>query len=243
MASPDTRRLCEKLFERLDWAGLGDVYCDEGGEAFWDEHRDPALAFGLRWAEALERRLGSGGGSSLYVGAAVAELPALLFEARELGRFVVATNLRATECELVNAGLRAVGVGPDELRLQPVDARARVDEGPFDHLGFVSVLTDPERFPTLSGVAYGRLPPVLLDTDTFERERAEALDLVVAVCGALSLPALVTTTSEEVPWIMRWAGDRGAVVEADDETVESAVVGDPFGFLMVSESFPSESRE
>src|SRR5690606_32090939 len=102
MVRADTRELLKRLFDALDWAALGEIYCDEGGEAFWREHRRPARIAGLGWADALASRLPPGG-RSLYVGAGVAELPAMIAERRELGRTVVATNLRARECEVLDA--------------------------------------------------------------------------------------------------------------------------------------------
>ena len=53
MGRSETDRVLRHLFRALDWRALGDVYCDEGGEAFWAEHRGKALRLGLRWADAL----------------------------------------------------------------------------------------------------------------------------------------------------------------------------------------------
>ncbi|MFO1053663.1 MAG: hypothetical protein U1F36_15720 [Planctomycetota bacterium] len=226
-------KLLDRLFASLDWHLLGSVYCDTGGDAFWEEHRKPALRQGRRWAEALAERLPQGG-TSLYVGAGVAELPAMLREVRSLGRRVLAGNLRVEECSILDAGLRAVGVAPNELTILPVDARSLCAQGPFDHLSLVSILSDPERWPVSSAVGYGRMPPVLLDVDTFVRERGEILALASDLVAALRTPAWITTTAEEVPWLMHVAEVSGRSLESDDEMIETAIVGDPIGFLRLA---------
>ena len=227
-----TRTLIERLFAVLDYDVLGEVYCDEGGDAFWQEHRGPALENGLVWARAVAERLRPGG-CSLYAGAGVAELPAVVTEVRDLGRRVVATNRRSAECDAINAALREVGVDPAELRIEECDAATRACDGPFDHVALVSVLTDPETWPVLSDVTYGLVPPVLLDVAQFTAERDEAGALAAAVLGALELPGTVTTTVDEIPWIMHWAAERGVEVEADELTIATALVGDPLGFLRI----------
>ena len=82
------------VFDILDYAALGAIYCDEGGEAFWEERRGPAQQLGIQLAEVLLQRL-TPDGHSLYVGAGVAEIPALIMETLELRRAVRACNLRA----------------------------------------------------------------------------------------------------------------------------------------------------
>lgn len=227
-----TRAGSRRLFDRLDWSALGAIYCEEGGEAFWDEHREPALELGLRWAEALGPRLRAGG-LSLYVGAGVAELPVLLHEVLDLDRRVIAANRRAEECAVLAAGLRAAGLDLPGLEWAPVDARERLVDGPFDHLALVSALTDPETWPLVSAVTYGRVPPVLLDLEAFARERADVAALVSELGAALDRPATITTTVDEVPWLMAWADSQGLEVDADDELIDTAIVGDPLGFLRV----------
>ena len=44
---------------------------------------------------------------------------------------------------------------------------------------------------------------------------------------------MVTTTVDEVAWFLDWSGCSGASIEADDEVIETAIVGDPLGFLAV----------
>lgn len=229
----DIDRLFDSLFEALDWSRLGAIYCDEGGEAFWAARRKSVLKLGRAWGRALVARLPAGG-TSLYVGAGVAELPAMLIETRELGRRVVASNLRAEECAVLDAGLRAVEVLPEELSILPVDARTLLGRGPFDHLAVVSALTDPETWPVVSAVTYGRMPPVVLDLTAFAAEREAILALTSSLCAALALPAWITTTGDETPWFVHVARARGLELQPDDEMIETAVVGDPIGFLRVA---------
>lgn len=215
----------------LDWRALGEVYFHWGGEDFWVEKRPAVLQLGEQLARALVGRLPKGG-RSLWIGAGVAELPVLLAETVVLGREVVATNLRAAEVEALNQGLAAAA--PDAaLRYVAADARTAGGEGLFDHVGCVSVFTDPETWPTLSGVSYGRLPPVQVDVERFVAEREAARGLAAAAFARLSRPGTITTTAEEVAWFLEQAGLAGAPIEASEELIDTAVVGDAVGFLRV----------
>ena len=104
------------------------IYCNEGGDAFWTVHRGPARRLGCEWADALGPRL-TPGGRSLYVGAGVAELPAMLHETLDLGRTVVAANLRGEEIEILKAGMRSVGIDAPGLEWVASDVRERAQPG------------------------------------------------------------------------------------------------------------------
>ena len=71
-----TAAALERLMAVLDYQSLGEIYCDDGGAAFWQDRREAVVELGLAWAAQLGERLGEGG-TSLYVGAGVAELPPL----------------------------------------------------------------------------------------------------------------------------------------------------------------------
>ncbi len=124
--APRTRAAIAAIFTRLDYRTLGRIYCDEGGDAFWRAKKGPCQRFGIKLAETLRGRLKQGG-RSLYVGAGVAELPALAMETMEWGRIVTACNLRADEVEVLNQAC-----GDAAFRFVHQDA-ADVD-GTFDHL-------------------------------------------------------------------------------------------------------------
>lgn len=229
--TPETVEMISSLLAELDYAALGGIYCDQGGEAFWEDRRAPVLEAGLAWAAALGRRLQPEGGS-LYVGAGVAELPALVTEALDLGRRLGVANLRAAECEILNRGLASSGL-EDRIRFVAGGVEAHLDNGPFDHLSVVSVLDDPETYPLVSGVTYGRIAPVLLDVAGFCQERDMVRALVAALFDAMGTPFVITTTAEEVAWFLHEAEARHLQVAADDESIETALVGDPIGFLTV----------
>jgi len=226
--SSDTRALLQRLMDALDYAALAEIYCDHGGEAFWVDRRGAVVDLGLSWAGELANRLPLGG-RSWYVGAGVAELPALLTEVCDLKRECSVTSLRAAECETLNASIEAVGLA-ERLRFCAGDAADATGAG-FDHLSLVSVLDDPETYPWISAVTYGRASALDLDVSAFEAERDKIRALVRRLCDALAFPALVTTTFDEAPWILERAAELGVVVDGDETMVETAVVGDPVGFL------------
>jgi hypothetical protein len=217
--------LVRQVIADLDGAAVGRVYCDEGGDEFWAHRRQPVVDLGLRWARALAARVPRGG-HSLYVGAGVAELPVMLVETLDLERRVVACNLREQECSLINTVLEAHGL---PLRIHHADASAMAQ--PSDHVAVVSVLSDPESYPTVSAVTYGRVHPALIDPTTLAVECQGVRRLVRAVLAPLVLPGVVTTTVEEVPWILEWAVGCRVRAEADGLMVETAIVGDPVGFV------------
>lgn len=224
-------RLCERVLDALDWEALGAIYFHADGERELRARRARLLEQGMGLARAVLRRL-SRDGRSLHVGAGLVELPVLIAECRVRARTVRAVNLRRRECEVVNEALRRHGLR--ELRLEPVDAAAAAAAGGYDHLGCISVFTDPETWPLLSDVAYGRIAPVQLDVERFLAEREAARGLARSLFGGLARPATVTTTAEEAAWFLEAAAAAGVPIEADDELLPTAIVGDPVGFLRVA---------
>lgn len=221
--------LARRVFAACDWRQLGELYFHEHGERHWRERLPRVLELGGALARRLLRALPRHG-RSLWVGAGVAELPVLLAETLQHERTVVAANRRTAECELLNAALAAADL---PLRYVAGDARSVLPGDTFDHVGCISVFTDPETWPVLSDVAYGRVAPVQLDVERFMAERGEAQALARALFARLQRPGHVTTTAEEVGWFADAAAAAGAVVDADDELVPTAVVGDPVGLLVV----------
>lgn len=226
MASSDMsllQRETSAVFRRLDYAALADIYCDEGGEDFWRAMRGPCQRLGLRIASALRGRLRRGG-RSLYAGAGVAEIPAMLMERLDLGREILACNLRIREVALLR---RAYGPAASSFRAQDA-AKA---PGRFDHLWMVSVLNDPEEFPELSALSYGRADPSRFRPREFAAQRRAVRRLADRCLRKLSLPALVTTSIEEVVWVEEWCARRGVACQVEKKTYPSAPVGDPVCFI------------
>ncbi|MCA8951877.1 MAG: hypothetical protein KDE27_20375 [Planctomycetes bacterium] len=228
------KQVLDEVLAAIDWRALGDVYFHEAGEAELRERQPRIVELGAELGSALGRRLPRGG-RSLWVGAGIGELPALLAEVLEHGREVVATNLRGAECDILNRALAAAGQS-SSLVYRAVDAREVAAAGAFDHVGCVSLFTDPETWPLLSDVAYGRIAPVQLDVERFAAEREDARGLARALFDALARPGWITTSAEEAPWFLEQATLVGASYDADDELVETAIVGDPVGFLQILEA-------
>jgi len=222
-----TRKRITSIFRRLDYDALGRVYCDEGGEAFWKDRRGACQEFGIRIAEALLDRLPAGG-RSLYVGAGVAEIPMIAAESFDLGRTVAAFNLRADEVGVLNDACRDEGFFWSS-------ADAGRAEGTFDHLWIVSVLNDPERFPELSALSYGRANPAVFNCRRFEQERNAVISLTAASMAKLATPAWVTTSVEEIPWIAAWCQQTEKTFVVDGDDYPTAIVGDPLCFIRIAE--------
>ena len=223
--APATRRLVTEVYHRLDYGALGPVYCYEGGDEFWLAKRGPCERLGSRVAVVLRRKLRRGG-RSLYVGAGVAELPALMMEVLELDRTVEPYNLRRAEVSALNPACHSI-----PLAFRAVDAAKA--KGRFDHLWMVSVLNDPERFPNLSPLSYGRGDALTLDPVKFEKERRIVRALISLCMGKLALPGLVTTTTEEVIWIAEWCHKRRIPYAVGKRYYPTALVGDPICFIQI----------
>lgn len=220
-----TRHAISRVFNLLDYDMLGPVYCDEGGDDFWRAKRKPCQRLGITLAEALLRRLRPGG-RSLFVGAGVAEIPVLAMETLELGRQVSAFNLRQDEMRVLNRACRSL---PFRFRAQDAGKAA----GRFDHLWIVSVLNDPERFPELSPVSYGRANPLTFQPARFAAERRIVRSLTARCLRKLILPALVTTSTEELVWIAEWCHRRGIPYKVEKKEYPTALVGDPICFIRI----------
>jgi hypothetical protein len=220
-----TRRVITQVFDHLDYKCLEAVYCYEGGDEFWRRKREPCRRLGTKVAEILVRKLPPGG-RSLYVGAGVTELPALLAEALELRRQVEPYNLRRSEVTVLNHACRGLPV-----RFRPFDAS--MAQGRFDHIWIVSVLNDPERFPHLAPMSYGRADPVTFDPVRFQKERRTVQSIVDRCMPKLDLPGLVTTSAEEVVWIADWSHRHSIPYRVERRQYPTALVGDPICFVRI----------
>src|SRR2546422_5308152 len=93
---PATLRDITRIFDSLDYQTLGPVYCDEGGDAFWEERRGPCQGLRATLAAVPRDRLPPGGRRP-YVGGRVAELPPPLMEKNQLPRSGAVYKLTADE--------------------------------------------------------------------------------------------------------------------------------------------------
>ena len=156
----------------------------------------------------------------------------LAVEACELGREVEPCNLRSNEVELLNA---ACGALPFRFKSAPSSTAKGKGKGKgrFDHVWIVSVLNDPEKYPELSALSYGRANPVMFDPRSFERERKIVKRLAASCLGKLSIPGLVSTSVEEIPWIIDWCARAGIRYRLEQHTYPAALVGDPVCFIRI----------
>jgi hypothetical protein len=160
------------------------------------------------------------------VGAGVAELPMLLAEAIDLQRHVEPYNLRRSEVVVLNETCRRLPV-----KFRNRDAASA--QGLFDHVWMVSVLNDPERFPHLAPLSYGRADPVTFDPVRFQKEQRIVQAIVDRCMPKLTLPGLVTTSTEEVIWIADWCHRKHIPYVVERRQYPTALVGDPICFVQI----------
>ena len=222
---PSTRKNIRTVFQALDYGSLAPIYCEEGGDAFWKAHRGSCERLGLKLSRVLKEHLESGG-RSLYVGAGVAELPMIIMEMKELDRSVSAHNLRRQEVEVIHQAC------PDLTQcLQSTDAQSA--SGHFDHIWIVSVLNDPERFPEVAALSYGRANPATFDPIKFSNERTIVQTTTKKCLKKLTKPGLVTTSVEEIPWITQWCENQIISYRIGEQDYPTAIVGDPICFIEI----------
>jgi hypothetical protein len=147
-------------------------------------------------------------------------------ETMELGRTVEPYNLRRAEVAALNRACHSI-----PITFHAADAAST--RGRFDHLWMASVLNDPERFPHLSPLSYGRGNPLTLDLLKFDTERRIVRALVARCMGKLARPGLVTTTTEEVIWIAEWCHRHRVPYRVGTRYYSTALVGDPICFIQI----------
>jgi hypothetical protein len=113
------------------------------------------------------------------------------------------------------------------------DKDAGQAKGRFDHLWIVSVLNDPERFPHVAPLSYGRADPVTFNPTLFQKERKIVQSIVDRCMPKLSLPGLVTTSTEEVIWIADWCHRKKIPYLVERRHYPTALVGDPVCFIKI----------
>ena len=152
----------------------------------------------------------------------------LTMERIALRRDVEAYTLRRVEASVLNAACRAAGIPLSIKAKDAATARAS-----FDHLWIVSVLNDPERFPELSALSYGRANPATFNAIIFSKEQRAVRALAARCLSKLHLPAIVTTSVEEIPWIADWCKCRGLACSIEPEDYPSAIVEDPVCLMSI----------
>lgn len=225
--SASTRQAIARVFDQLNYTRLESIYCYEGGDEFWRRKREPCRRLGTNVAGVLVKKLPPGG-RSLYVGAGVTELPSLLAEAIDRQRHVEPYNLRRLEVTVLNRACRGL-----PFRFHACDAS--LAQGRFDHIWMVSVLNDPERFPHLAPLSYGRADPVTFDPVRFQKERRISQAIVNRCMAKLSVPGLVTTSAEEVLWIADWCHRHRIPYHVERNQYPTALVGDPICFIKIGQ--------
>lgn len=221
----------------LDWELLGGLYCHEGGEDFFgDADREALLDAGLRLAGELGELLAQVRGQvgrSLYLGAAVAELPLLLFEHLVVERKLAWTLLPGPEAQELDRALTAVS-GRLGLDLPRPRQSAVVPGGRIDLLWCASVLTDPIAFPGLHDELYRRRGTELAaGGGNVPAERRAAAELTDAATAELHPPALLVTSEEELPFFVRALEPRGLELVVPPAGRTSPIVGDVLRFCRV----------
>ncbi len=215
--------------DELDWERLGRAYCEGDGTDFFDaELRERWLDVGLQIADALARELRGAGGRSLYVGAALAEVPTMLVESIMLGRDLVWINLPGDEIDELTRVMRLASEQFDvALPMPSFEPLESLPRASFDHVWMVSVLTDPDHFPALHDELYERRGTDLATgRGSVEDDRARAEQVAGRVLDAASPNAIVTTSDEELEVLRTAARERDLDLRPVEAGRISALVGD-----------------
>jgi len=216
------------LDAEIDWDVVATVVCEGDAEGFFsDERREAMLDAGLKHAADVGEALEGFGGPerSLYVGASVAELAPMAFEAIVLGRKVRWVTLDGPDTRELGRAFAAA----DPLLPRPHVGPWSPDEvGRVSHVWMASVLTDPDAFPALHDELYARRgTKEAVGGGRPKAERRSARDLVDRCLDALASPsALVTTSAEELAVWEPAIVDRGWRAEVSDKGRLSGLVGD-----------------
>lgn len=225
--------------EELDWERLGRAYCEGDGTTFFDDElRERWLDTGLQIAETLSEALAGSRGRSVYVGAALAEVPVMLVESLVLGRSVTWVNLPGDEMDELTRVLRLVSAKLDvPLPLPSFEPLESLPTGAFDHVWMVSVLTDPDHFPALHDELYERHGTDLAtNAGLLGNELGVAARLIRSMWKRFGDSALLCTTREELVAIRNTAplGDQVRAFRQVFSYDATALVGDQLICLRIA---------
>lgn len=218
-----------EVMTELDWALLGRASCEGDGTDLFDAAlRARVLDTGLELAGDLSAALRDATGTSLYLGAEVAEVPVMLAEQIVLGRTITWLNL---DGPIPHELARALGVVGARLgvELPSPSSRALTSLAPraCDHLWMVSVLSDPDQFPALHDALYARKSgPLATGKGDLARDREAAERLVNDWLDRAKPDCVVTTTDEELTIVEPLVARRGGTLDIAPGGRISAVVGD-----------------
>ncbi len=222
--------ILQDTYARLDWYKLGLEYCFEGGENFFsDEALEAIQDAGLHIASDMEAKLSSfESKDSLYVGPGVAELVMMLFETLVLDRQVTAVTLPGVEPDEINrvwGGLaKEHKTSLPKFQTRPLRA---AEEPSFSHLWFSSVVTDPESFPALHDRLYKRQDTrQAIGGGNLTKETRRAEELVGTAMTWMLVPAVITTSQEELVFFQQMIDGRGLRLDVPSQGRLSPIVGD-----------------
>ena len=218
-----------EVMAELDWELLGRGCCEGDGAEFFDAAlRARIVEAGAALAGQVGAALGDRQGTSLYLGAEIAELPVILAEHLVLGRRIEWLNLDGPSVREIARAIAAVGARLDlALPIPTTRALADVEPASCDHLWIVSVLSDPEHFPALHDALYGRAGgPLATGRGRIEDDRARAAALVEALLDRAAATCVVTTTDEERTIIEPLVAERGGSLVFTRGGTVTAIVGD-----------------
>lgn len=150
----------------------------------------------------------------------------MVMEMHDLNREVSAHNLRQEEVDIIHRACPELS-----QCLQTTEAEFAL--GAFDHIWMVSVLNDPERFPEVSALSYGRANPTTFDPVGFTGERKMIQAITKGCLNKLITPGLVTTSVEEIPWITQWCEEQDLGYQVGEQDYPTAIVGDPICFIEI----------
>lgn len=241
-------RVLAAVEAELDWAELGEVYCEgPGADLFVPEQVEALREAGLLLADDLATALEGLGGDapprSLYVGAGVAELVPMLCESVVFDREVRLVSLPGAELDQLGRAFARVGERLGAT-LPVVDARplAQQETGPASHAWMVSVLTDPDGFPALHDRLYGRTGKSATGRGDLDEERGRAEALLDELLRRLWVPGVLTTTDEELSLLGPRSAALGLVLDVPLRARLSGLVGDPVRVCRVRRGEPRRRR-
>lgn len=213
----------------LDWELLGRSYCDgDGGDFFDADLRERIHDTALHFVDDIAEALDGAAGRSLYVGAALAEVPLILAETLVLGREIAWLNVECPETAELARALAVVSAKLGiALPIPLVRAAKSLEPASCNHIWIVSVLTDPESFPALHDELYERAGGELATgRGSLATDRARAESLVDEVLDRAADPCVLSTTEEELIVIEPRLAHRGWRLDVEPDGRLSAIVGD-----------------